>query len=102
MIKTSIIVPVYNTAEYLRDCFDSIFHQTQKEIEIIAINDGSTDNSLDVLQEIKKEHPELIILSQVNQGLGATRNRGIKLAKGEFIYFLDSDDCLKEIGRAHV
>ena len=96
MIKTSIIVPVYNTAEYLRDCFDSIFHQTQKEIEIIAINDGSTDNSLDVLQEIKKEHPELIILSQVNQGLGATRNRGIKLAKGEFIYFLDSDDCLKE------
>lgn len=63
MIKTSIIVPVYNTAPYLRDCFDSIFAQTQKEIEVIALNDGSTDNSLSVLEAIKAEHPELIIFS---------------------------------------
>lgn len=94
MVKTSIIVPVYNTAPYLRDCFDSIFTQTQKEIEVIAINDGSTDNSLSVLEAIKAEHPELIIFSQENQGLGAARNKGMELATGEFIYFIDSDDCI--------
>lgn len=94
MIKTSIIVPVYNTAPYLRDCFDSIFAQTQKEIEVIAVNDGSTDNSLSVLGAVKAEHTELIIFSQENQGLGAARNKGMELATGEFIYFIDSDDCL--------
>ena len=94
MIKTSIIVPVYNTAEYLWECFASISAQTQKEIEVIAINDGSTDNSLQILEEIKKDHPEMIIFSQKNMGLGSARNQGIELANGEFIYFLDSDDCL--------
>lgn len=94
MIKTSIIVPVYNTAKYLKDCFDSIFSQTQKEIEVITINDGSTDDSLNVLEEINREHPELIIISQENKGLGAARNKGMEIAKGEFIYFIDSDDCI--------
>lgn len=97
MVKTSIIVPVYNTAPYLRECFDSIFNQTQKEIEVIAINDGSTDSSLSILEEIKTEHPELVIFSQENQGLGAARNKGMELATGEFIYFIDSDDCLVSI-----
>ena len=94
MFKTSIIVPVYNTAEYLKDCFDSIYSQTQKELEVIAVNDGSTDESLPILEEIKKEHPEMVIFSQENKGLGSARNKGIELAKGEYIYFLDSDDCL--------
>ena len=94
MIKTSIIVPVYNTANYLKDCFGSIFRQTQKDIEVIAINDGSTDNSLDVLEEIKKEYPQLVIYTQDNEGLGSARNKGIELATGEFIYFIDSDDCI--------
>lgn len=94
MIKTSIIVPVYNTAAYLRECLDSIFGQTQKEIEVIAINDGSTDESLDILEDIQREHPELIIYSQENQGLGASRNKGLELAAGEYVYFIDSDDCL--------
>lgn len=96
MIKTSIIVPVYNTEEYLWECFESIFNQTQKEIEVIAINDGSTDNSLQVLEEIKRKYPPLIVVSQENKGLGSTRNKGIELARGEYIYFIDSDDCLKE------
>lgn len=96
MIKTSIIVPVYNTAAYLRECFDSIFNQTQKEIEVIAVNDGSMDESLSVLEDIKREHPEMIIYSQENQGLGASRNKGMELATGEFIYFIDSDDCLMD------
>lgn len=94
MVKTSIIVPVYNTAPYLRECFDSIFAQTQKEIEVIAINDGSTDYSLSMLEAIKAEHPELIIFSQENQRQGAARNKGMELATGEFVYFMDSDDCL--------
>lgn len=93
-IKTSIIVPVYNTEQYLGECFESIFSQTQTEMEIIAVNDGSTDNSLCVLEHIKRKHPELIIYSQENKGLGAARNKGMELATGEYIYFIDSDDCL--------
>lgn len=94
MIKTSIIVPVYNAADYLKDCFNSIFNQTQKEIEVIAINDGSTDESLHILEEIRIDHPNMIIFSQLNQGPGSARNKGIELATGEYIYFMDSDDCL--------
>lgn len=96
MIKTSIIVPVYNTEEYLRDCFESIYSQTQKEIEVIAVDDGSTDNSLRVLKEIRMDHPDLIICSQENQKQGAARNKGMELATGEFIYFMDSDDCIRD------
>ncbi len=94
MIKTSIIVPVYNTNEYLVECFNSIYGQTQDEIEVIAINDGSTDGSLRTLEQIQKKHPELIIYSQINKGLSAARNKGMELATGDFIYFMDSDDCL--------
>ena len=94
MIKTSIIVPVYNTAKYLAECFNSIFAQTQKEIEVIAIDDGSTDDSLSILEDFKKKHPEMIVVSQKNEGPGSARNKGIELARGEFIYFMDSDDCL--------
>lgn len=96
MIKTSIIVPVYNTEKYLRDCFESIYRQTQKEIEVIAVDDGSTDNSLRVLAEIQAEHPDLIICSQENRKQGAARNKGMELATGEFIYFMDSDDCIMD------
>lgn len=96
MIKTTVIVPVYNTAEYVRECLESIFSQTQKEIEVIAINDGSTDDSQIVLEAIKKEYPELIIVKQENHGLGYTRNVGMDMARGEFVYFIDSDDCLRE------
>ena len=71
MCRTSIIVPVYNTADYLKECFESIYNQTQKEIEVIAINDGSTDNGLEILEEIKREHPDLIIYSQ--QGTGGCK-----------------------------
>lgn len=96
MIKTSVIIPVYNTGLYLEECINSVFNQTQKEIEVIAINDGSTDDSLDVLLRLQKIYPELIILTQDNQGLGYTRNVGIKKASGEYIFFLDSDDYILE------
>lgn len=96
MIKTSVIIPIYNTAPYLEECIESVFKQTQHELEVIAVNDGSTDNSQEVLMDIKKKHPELIIISQQNQGLGAARNVGIENARGEYIYFLDSDDYIHE------
>ena len=96
MIKTSVIIPVYNTGIYIEECIECVFHQTQKEIEVIAINDGSTDDSLDILLRMQKKYPELIILSQENNGLGYARNVGISRARGEYIYFLDSDDYILE------
>lgn len=94
MIKTSIIIPVYNTSPYVEECINSVYNQTQKEIEVIAINDGSTDDSLQVLLNLKVKYPDLTVVSQDNQGLGYTRNLGINLAHGEYIYFLDSDDYI--------
>lgn len=96
MIKTSVIIPVYNTAPYLEECINSVFKQTQQEIEVIAINDGSTDDSWEVLLEMKRKHPNLIIMNQENQGLGHTRNVGLENARGEYIHFLDSDDYIEE------
>ena len=96
MKRTSIIVPVYTTESYLMECFDSIYAQNQKEIEVIAVNDGSTDCSLCILEEIKKEHSDLIIVSQENKGLGSARNKGLEIATGEYIYFVDSDDYLAD------
>lgn len=97
MIKTSVIIPVYNTRPYLEECIDSIFAQTQAEIEVIVINDGSTDDSLEELHRIAAKYPEMILLDQENQGLSCTRNNGMKAAKGEYVFFCDSDDRLYDI-----
>ncbi len=93
-MKVSIIVPVYNSEKYLKDCLDSLVHQTLKEIEIIAINDASSDNSLAILKAYETKYPDkLKVYSNPNNlGQGATRNKGIELANGEYIGFLDSDD----------
>lgn len=96
MIKTSVIIPIYNTALYLEECIHSVFRQTQKEVEVIAINDGSTDGSLEILLRLQEKYPELIIMTQENHGLGYTRNVGIKRARGQYIFFLDSDDYIQE------
>lgn len=95
MVKISVIVPVYNTENYLRECLDSILNQTFEDIEIICINDGSTDSSLDILKEYEKSDKRISVVCQPNSGLSITRNNGIKLAKGEYIYFIDSDDYLE-------
>lgn len=95
MVKISVIVPVYNVEKYLKQCLDHIIHQSFKDIEIICINDGSTDNSLDVLNKFAERDSRIQIINQENRGLGATRNRGIELAKGEYIYFMDGDDYLE-------
>lgn len=92
--KVSVIVPVYNVEQYVAECLDSILNQTLKNIEIIALNDGSTDGSLDILNEYSKRDSRIRVYSHENRGLGPTRNRGITLAKGEYLAFVDSDDTI--------
>jgi glycosyltransferase involved in cell wall biosynthesis len=93
--KISIIVPVFNTDKYLKRCLDSIVNQTFEEIEILCINDGSTDNSLKILEEYKKKDERITLIKQTNQGLSATRNKGIKLASAKYLFFVDSDDTIE-------
>jgi glycosyltransferase involved in cell wall biosynthesis len=90
----SIIVPVYNMEEYLVKCLESVCSQTLRDIEIICINDGSTDNSLKILEEFQKNDERIQIITQRNQGLSAARNAGLDVAKGEYIAFVDSDDFI--------
>ena len=96
MSKISVIVPVYNAEKYLEKCISSIANQTMKDIEIIAINDGSTDNSLNILESLSMRYKgRLRVISKENGGAGSARNIGIENANGEFIKFVDADDYLK-------
>lgn len=90
--KISVIIPVYNVENYLRQCLDSIINQTLNDIEIICVNDESTDGSLAILEEYTKRDSRITVLSQKNAGAGAARNKGLGIAKGEYLSFLDSDD----------
>lgn len=92
MIKVSVIIPVYNMAQYLPECLDSIVQQTLEPIEIIAVNDDSTDDSLSILNKYASEYDNIIILTQDNQGSGPARNNGIRHAKGKYLIFMDPDD----------
>ena len=94
-IKVSVIVPVYNTAPWLRECLDSLVNQTLREIEIICVNDGSTDDGPEILEEYGSHDGRIRIIHQENQGLSASRNVGIRAAKGKYLYFIDSDDYLE-------
>ena len=95
-MKLSIIVPVYNVEKYIARCIDSLLNQNMdfNEYEILIIDDGSTDNSLAIAQEYLEFKSNIFIHSQINSGVGATRNRGIDLARGEYIYFIDPDDYI--------
>lgn len=96
MSKISVIVPVYNAEKYIEKCISSIANQTMKDIEILAINDGSTDNSLNILDSLSLKYKgKLKIISKENGGAGSARNIGIENANGEFIKFVDADDYLK-------
>ena len=92
MVDVSIIVPVYNTEEYLQKCLDSLTNQTLKNIELICVNDGSTDNSLKILQDNAIKDDRIKIINQENKKQGAARNAGMQVATGEYIGFVDSDD----------
>lgn len=91
----SIIIPVYNTEKYIVDCIDSVFKNKTRDFEVIIINDGSTDRSKILCQQIQLKHPENVkVINQTNLGVSTARNRGILESKGEYIIFLDSDDSL--------
>ena len=92
MTKVSVIIPVYNTEKYLRECLESVISQTFTDIEIICVNDGSTDSSLAILEEYASNDKRIKVLKQKNKGAGSARNFGLKYATGEFLSFLDSDD----------
>ena len=96
MIRLSIIVPVYNTEKYLARCLDSLIHQDipSEDYEIIVINDGSPDNSHQIVHDYMSKHTNISYHEQSNKGLFETRNVGISLAKGKYLYFIDSDDFI--------
>lgn len=94
----SIIVPVYNVEQYVADCISSIYRQglDETEFEIIIVNDGSTDKSMEIVGNFARQHTNIVIINQKNQGQAAARNAAMMHAKGEYIYFIDSDDMLAD------
>ena len=96
MPQLSVIVPVYNVENYLRPCLDSILAQTLRDIEIICVNDGSTDGSLRILEEYAAHDSRISVITQENKGLSGARNTGINAARAEYITFVDSDDAIGE------
>lgn len=92
--KVSVIIPVYNVEEYLRQCLDSVINQTLKEIEIICVDDGSTDSSLEILKEYAAKDHRITVITQQNLHAGVARNAGLAVAKGEYVHFIDSDDWI--------
>lgn len=96
MIKVSIIIPVYNTEKYIRKCLESAINQTLTDIEIICINDGSTDNSLSILYEYAAKDSRIRVFTKANEGVAKARNLGLRHARGEYVGFIDSDDFVDE------
>ena len=96
MVKVSVILPVYNVAPYLDETFTSLLSQTLQEIEIIAVNDGSKDNSEEIIKKYAQQDTRISYFSQKNQGQSVARNLALQHAKGEYIYMMDSDDVLAD------
>nr|WP_288248025.1 glycosyltransferase [uncultured Romboutsia sp.] len=93
--KVSIIVPIYNSEKYMSKCIESILNQTLSEIEIILVNDGSTDNSRKIIENYAKKDNRIKVIHQQNSGPSVARNKGIRIAKGKYIGFVDSDDYIE-------
>ena len=92
MAKISVVVPVYNVEKYLKECIDSIINQTLEDIEIIWVNDGSTDSSLEILNDYAKKDSRIIVINKSNSGYGHTMNMGLNAATGEYVGIIESDD----------
>ncbi len=95
MPKISVIVPVYNVEKYLARCLNSVLAQTFADFEVICMNDGSQDKSADILNEFAQKDARVTVLSQENQGLSAARNHALQKARGDYVFFLDSDDAIE-------
>lgn len=92
----SIIIPVFNVEQYIPQCLSSVLRQSYKNLEIICIDDGSTDSSLDILRHYQQTDTRIRVISQTNKGVAAARNLGLNLASGELLIFIDSDDWLDD------
>ena len=92
MVEISVILPVYNSEDYLRECLDSLIGQSFKDIEILCINDGSDDNSIQILREYEKADNRITVIDQENMGVAKTRNKALDLVHGNYVYFMDADD----------
>ncbi|MGR5906428.1 glycosyltransferase family 2 protein [Bacillus paranthracis] len=97
-IKLSVIITNYNKEQYIAQCLQSVIEQTLKGIEIIVVDDGSTDNSMRVLERYEKQHNNLKVYRQQNAGVSAARNTGLQKANGEYVTFLDADDYVHLAG----
>lgn len=95
-IQLSIIIPVYNVEEYLEQCINSVISQPLSDIEVICVDDGSTDRSLDILHKLEEKDKRILVIHQENKNAGAARNTALKFAHGKFIHFLDADDWVEE------
>ena len=95
MPKVSVVLPIYNSSQYLREALDSVVNQTLNDIEIICVNDGSTDNSLDIVNEYAARDKRIIVINKTNSGYGHSMNKGIDAAAGEYLGILESDDFLE-------
>lgn len=95
-MKLSVIIPVYNVEKYIKECLNSIINQDVKDVEVICVNDGSTDGSLKIIKQYEQEYEYIHVYSKQNGGLSSARNFGIEKAKGEYLFFLDSDDMLAD------
>lgn len=91
-IKVSFILPIYNVGKYLHECMESIFRQSLSDYEVILVNDGSKDNSLEICREFERNHDNVYVIDQPNGGVSVARNEGLKAARGEYICFIDPDD----------
>ena len=97
-MRLSIIIPMYNAEKYIRRCVTSIYHQglVLNDFEVIVINDGSTDSSVQIIKNLCQVYTNLILINKENEGQGAARNLGIDMARGNYLFFIDSDDYLLE------
>ena len=102
MNTISVIVPIYNAEKYLAQCIESIIHQTHRDLQILLINDGSTDSSLSIAQDFAQRDARIEIYTQSNQGQGAARNNGLQHANGEYISFVDADDFIDQDFYSHI
>ena len=93
--KVSVIVPVYNVGKYLEECLNSIINQTYKNIEMVIVNDGSTDNSLDIIEKFKNKDNRIKLINQINKGVSVARNIGLLNSTGNYIFFVDPDDYIE-------
>ena len=91
----SVIIPIYNSEKYLSKCISSVLEQTYKDLELILVDDGSTDNSLNICNDFAERDSRIVVVHQKNAGVSAARNNGLKNAKGDFITFVDSDDYVE-------